>query len=77
MVAVAERQQAGSGVAVGRWQGVREVALLAILPLLVSFVMLWPALLGQGVLGSTDLVTNDPFIGDTTPGLPPPLSANP
>ncbi|MDQ5823608.1 MAG: YfhO family protein [Chloroflexota bacterium] len=75
--AVAERQQTGSAIAVGRWQGMREVGLLAVLPVLISFVMLWPALLGQGVLASTDLVTYDPFFGEGIPGVPPPLSANP
>lgn len=77
MVAVAERQQTGSTGAVERWQGLREVGLLTILPVLISLVMLWPALLGQGVLASTDLVTYDPFIGEGRPGIEPPVSANP
>jgi hypothetical protein len=55
----------------------REVGLLAVLPALISLVMLWPALLGQGVLASTDLVTYDPFIGEGKPGIQPPISANP
>jgi hypothetical protein len=74
---VAERQQTGSGIAAGRQQGLREVALLAVLPVLISFAMLWPALLGQVVLASTDLVTYDPFFGEGIPGVQPPLSANP
>ncbi|HVF98758.1 MAG TPA: hypothetical protein VND68_02875 [Chloroflexia bacterium] len=76
MVAAAERQ-AERRVAVWRGQGAREAGLLAILPLLISFAMLWPALLGQGVLASTDMVTYDPFIGDGRPGVQPPISANP
>ncbi|HET6314451.1 MAG TPA: YfhO family protein [Chloroflexia bacterium] len=76
MVAAAKRQ-AERRVAVWRGQGVREVALLAVLPVLISFAMLWPALLGQGVLASTDMVTYDPFIGDGRPGVQPPISANP
>lgn len=39
--------------------------------------MLWPALLGRGVLASTDLVAYEAIIGDTAPGEMPPLSANP
>jgi hypothetical protein len=64
-------------MAVERRQGWREVALLAVLPVLISVAMLWPALLGQGVLASTDAVTYDPFIGDGKPGIEPPISANP
>ncbi len=76
-VEVAERGQAASAVAGARWRGWREVGQLAVLPVLISFVMLWPALLGQGVLASTDLVTYDPFIGEGRPGIQPPISANP
>jgi hypothetical protein len=75
--AAAARQQTSDSPTVERWQGWREVALLAVLPVLISFTMLWPALLGQGVLASTDLVANDPFIGEGQPGVPPPPSANP
>lgn len=55
----------------------REAGLLAILPVLVSCVMLWPALLGMGVLASTDLVANESLIGNIPPGVPPPISVNP
>lgn len=77
MISVEGRRQPAGDMALGRGRGWREVGLLAILPLLVSFAMLWPALLGQGVLASTDLVTNDPFIGEGQPGIQPPIAANP
>ncbi len=62
---------------VWRRRDVREAGLLAILPVFVSCVMLWPALLGRGVLASTDLVAHESIFGEIPPGVPPPISANP
>ncbi len=50
---------------------------LALLPALVSFVMLWPALLNQGVLAPTDIVSYDPLTGGYPPGDRRPVAENP
>ncbi|HKP53032.1 MAG TPA: YfhO family protein [Chloroflexia bacterium] len=63
-----------------RWwasPGVREVRRLAALPAIITFIMLWPALLNQGVLAPTDIVAYDPLTGNFTPGEPRPLAENP
>lgn len=61
---------------------VSETARLAILPALISFVMLWPALLGHErtrgvVLAPTDIVSADPLIGGRSPNAPRPPVQNP
>src|SRR5688500_6123759 len=54
---------------------VSETARLAIVPALISFIMLWPSLLGLGVLAPTDIVAADPLIGGRSPveGAHPPV----
>lgn len=79
MAAVVAEQRRSFAQARHVWRKpwLREAGLLAILPLLVSCVMLWPALLGGRVLASTDLVANESLIGNIPPGVPPPISVNP
>lgn len=74
---VVAEPQVARRLAVRRTQAVREVALLALLPALVSLLMLWPALSGQGVLASTEMVAADPFVGNIAPGTAQSLSENP
>jgi len=50
---------------------------LVALPAIVSFIMLWPALLNQGVLAPTDIVAYDPLTGGFPPGDPQPIAENP
>ena len=57
------------------WAG--ETARLAVVPLFISLVMLWPALLGMGVLAPTDIVAADPLIGGRSPTSPIPQVQNP
>ncbi|MEO6458622.1 MAG: YfhO family protein [Chloroflexia bacterium] len=61
----------------GRVPWIGEAARLAILPALISFVMLWPALLGLGVLAPTDIVAADPLIGGRSPSASRPPVQNP
>jgi hypothetical protein len=58
-------------------EGLREFGRLALLPSLISFVMLWPALLNLGVLAPTDIVAYDPLTGGFPPGNTRPLAENP
>ncbi|HYO50575.1 MAG TPA: YfhO family protein [Chloroflexia bacterium] len=56
----------------------REVLQLALLPAIISFVMLWQPLLGIGILAPTDIVTADPLLGGFPPGqVPYPIPENP
>ena len=60
-----------------RSPGVREVRRLTVLPGIISFIMLWPALLNLGVLAPTDIVAYDPLTGGFPPGDPRPIPDNP
>ncbi len=69
-----------SALPIARWwvsPGVREVRRLVVLPVVISFIMLWPALLNQGVLAPTDIVAYDPLTGGFPPGDPQPIAENP
>ncbi len=77
MTAEAERGVQVSTAGRRRGPMLRETALLTVLPVLISCVMLWPALLGMGVLAPTDIVVDEPFIGDIQPGVAPPIPVNP
>src|SRR5688500_9230254 len=57
--------------------GVREVRRLALLPALISFIMLWPALLSLGVFAPTDIVAYDPLTGGFPPGERRTMADNP
>jgi len=59
----------------GSW--LKEAFLLALLPAVVSCVMLWPALSRQGVLAPTDIVAADSLIGGRLPTQPAPATENP
>ncbi|HEX9989863.1 MAG TPA: YfhO family protein [Chloroflexia bacterium] len=60
-----------------RWN-LREASQLALLPAIISFVMLWQPLLGIGILAPTDIVTADPLLGGFPPGrVPYPIAENP
>jgi hypothetical protein len=69
-----------SAIRLRRWwtsEGVRDVRRLLVLPTLISFFMLWPALLNQGVLAPTDIVSYDPLTGGLAPGDPRNVGLNP
>jgi hypothetical protein len=55
----------------------RELRHLTLFPALISFILLWPALLGLGVLAPTDIVAYDPLTGGFTPGERRPIADNP
>ncbi|HUP26892.1 MAG TPA: YfhO family protein [Chloroflexia bacterium] len=57
--------------------GANEATRLAVLPALISFVMLWPALLGLRVFAPTDIVTADPLLAERRPGSVHPPAQNP
>src|SRR6186713_2279731 len=58
-------------------EGMRDARRLTVLPALISFFLLWPALLNQGVLAPTDIVASDPLTGGFAPGDPRPPILNP
>ena len=59
------------------WQRLPEPLRLALLPALISFVMLWRALLGLGVFAPTDILLADPVIAQKPPGAVLPTPQNP
>lgn len=62
---------------VERRSAVREVATLALLPALISVLMLWRALLGLGVFAPTDIVAAEPLVAGRSPEEPRPMPQNP
>ena len=56
---------------------IQELRTLALFPALISFLMLWPALLNLGAFAPTDIVTSDPLTGSFTPGERRPVAENP
>jgi hypothetical protein len=63
MTATAPVEQSGGLTAL------KEALLLALLPVAISCIMLWPALLRQGVLAPTDILARDPIIAGSSPAF--------
>jgi hypothetical protein len=55
----------------------REVGQLTLLPLLISLLMLWKALLGLEIFAPTDLVAGEALVAGRPPGWSPPHLKNP
>src|SRR5438270_6367477 len=53
--------------ALSRSAAVKEALLLALLSAAISCIMLWPALLRQGVLAPSDILARDPLIAGSYP----------
>src|SRR5262245_35845660 len=52
----------------GFWERVPESVRLALVPALISFAVMWRALLGLGVFAPTDILLTDSIISQKPPG---------